>query len=429
MPRRLRIAALALVLGAGAAGQPGAAEQAGVAAAVRGEVQIAERSGAVGKQARSGEPVFLGNAVTSGPNSGMQIILLDETTFTIGPNSQIVIDEFIYDPKTSAGKMAASVTRGVFRFVTGKMSREQPGAMQVKMPTGTIGIRGTAGLGQADNGVQRAILLGPGNDTDTNNRGGLDLSAGDTLISLIRAGWGSTLANGTWGPAERFDPVLIAQLLAQLRAAWSAPPGAGQQTPSGDANQNAGNSLFDSQDATRFIGGLSASVLYAQLIQNEADLRGRSSLAAQINGPTSYDMLRSINTGTFQWKQSGVPLGPLTNTYMIELSINFATRTVGGGQFSGLTISDGTIDGSFIALPGVSYNTLVGNATYSFLDTATLDTPTCGGNCRIRLLASILNRNGVIGNDLAHSVTVRNAADTVLLGSGSGTATGRRPVP
>ena len=35
----------------------------------------------------------------------------------------MTIDEFVYDPKTGTGTMALSATRGVFRFVGGKLSK------------------------------------------------------------------------------------------------------------------------------------------------------------------------------------------------------------------------------------------------------------------------------------------------------------------
>ncbi|MBT4907881.1 MAG: hypothetical protein HON62_13445, partial [Rhodospirillaceae bacterium] len=68
----------------------GSAGRAGVAAAVRGDVvliaaapQQANRT--VGKNVQSGDPVFLGDTIETGPESGLQIMLMDETIFTIGP--------------------------------------------------------------------------------------------------------------------------------------------------------------------------------------------------------------------------------------------------------------------------------------------------------------------------------------------------------
>jgi hypothetical protein len=80
----------------------------------------------------------------------MQILLLDQTVFTIGPESELVIDEFVYDPKTNAGKLSAEITKGVFRFVSGKIAHEKPEDMNVKLPAGTLGVRGTMVAGRVD---------------------------------------------------------------------------------------------------------------------------------------------------------------------------------------------------------------------------------------------------------------------------------------
>ena len=71
----------------------------------------------------------------------MQILLLDGTTFTVGPNSQLTIDEFVYNPDTGDAKVVASLTKGAFRFVGARTSQTEGGAI-VKTPVGTIGIRG-----------------------------------------------------------------------------------------------------------------------------------------------------------------------------------------------------------------------------------------------------------------------------------------------
>ncbi len=71
----------------------------------------------------------------------VQVLLADGTTFTVGPNSILVIDEFVYDPNSGTAKLVATVTKGAFRFVGGRASRTKGGAT-IHTPTGTIGIRG-----------------------------------------------------------------------------------------------------------------------------------------------------------------------------------------------------------------------------------------------------------------------------------------------
>ena len=54
----------------------------------------------------------------------VQMLFLDESALTIGPNSEIVLDEFIYDPNAETGSLILNATKGVFRVVGGKISKK-----------------------------------------------------------------------------------------------------------------------------------------------------------------------------------------------------------------------------------------------------------------------------------------------------------------
>ena len=100
--------------------------QVGIVAAVRGTVKV-QKSGQsqIGKVVESGAPIFMGDMITTDGEARLQILLKDETVFTIGPNSSIVIDQFVYDPSTQDGKVDARAIKGVFRLVTGKIARKK----------------------------------------------------------------------------------------------------------------------------------------------------------------------------------------------------------------------------------------------------------------------------------------------------------------
>jgi hypothetical protein len=69
-----------------------------------------------------------------------QVVFPDQSTMNVGRNSDIVIDEFVYDPSAGTGRMVASATKGVFRYVGGKISHTA--GVTVKTPVATVGIRG-----------------------------------------------------------------------------------------------------------------------------------------------------------------------------------------------------------------------------------------------------------------------------------------------
>lgn len=142
-----------------------AAPQIGVTAALRGDVvrTASLQSGAAIGQMSSGQTVFLGDDIKVGSQGRLQVMLLDETIFTLGANSVMRIDEFVYDPADAANaKLSTSITQGAFRFVSGQIAKTDRDAMKVKLPGATIGVRGTSVAGDvAPDGTASVILLGP----------------------------------------------------------------------------------------------------------------------------------------------------------------------------------------------------------------------------------------------------------------------------
>lgn len=98
--------------------------QAGVAAGVSGEVKATTPPEKIAHPLKSGDKIFMGDKIETGAEGQLQILLLDETVFTLGPLSSITIDEFVYDPMNAENK--SSVVKGVFRAVSSKVSQRKP---------------------------------------------------------------------------------------------------------------------------------------------------------------------------------------------------------------------------------------------------------------------------------------------------------------
>lgn len=167
-----------------------AASQIGVAAGIRGQVIRASSpssSAAIG-QMSSGQTVFIGDEIKVGQQSRLQVMLLDETVFTLGANASMTIDEFVYDPSTpQTNALSASIKRGSFRFVSGRVTANNSEAMKVITPSATIGVRGTSAGGEVqEDGSTTVILLGPGQNNSfglssgsinvTNDMGSVDIT-------------------------------------------------------------------------------------------------------------------------------------------------------------------------------------------------------------------------------------------------------------
>jgi hypothetical protein len=89
------------------------------------------------------------------------ITFQDNTQVQVNENSRLVIDDFVYDPKsTKGGKLAVNVASGTVRYASGQIAKNNPQAVAVNTPTATIGVRGTDFTATVDElGASTIILL------------------------------------------------------------------------------------------------------------------------------------------------------------------------------------------------------------------------------------------------------------------------------
>jgi hypothetical protein len=86
------------------------------------------------------DDVYHNELIETEQESATKLIFLDETTLTLGPESSVVLDRFVFDPDPSKGSLVMTATKGIFRFASGKMPKN---AYRLHTPAATIGIRGT----------------------------------------------------------------------------------------------------------------------------------------------------------------------------------------------------------------------------------------------------------------------------------------------
>jgi trimeric autotransporter adhesin len=119
----------------------------GVAASVVPRVS-GEPPGRTLRSLQVGIDVLRNERIATGPAGRAQMLFRDGSALTVGPDSEVVLDEYVYDPASGAGRMAASLSKGVLRYVGGQISKREP--VTLKTPSATIGIRG--GVFLYDNG-------------------------------------------------------------------------------------------------------------------------------------------------------------------------------------------------------------------------------------------------------------------------------------
>jgi len=94
-------------------------------------------------------------------NGRMAITFLDDSTVKLTEHSQLLIDEYIYDPDPSKSKMALTFGLGTARFITGNLNRIDKQNIQLKTPTANIAIRGTDFTATVDELGRSLIILLP----------------------------------------------------------------------------------------------------------------------------------------------------------------------------------------------------------------------------------------------------------------------------
>jgi len=88
-----------------------------------------------------GADISIGERIVTGASGQVQIKFDDQTELVVGPNSSLLIEDFLLREDGSAGKLAINALAGTFRFVTGRAPKDR---YSITTPTGTIGVRGTA---------------------------------------------------------------------------------------------------------------------------------------------------------------------------------------------------------------------------------------------------------------------------------------------
>ena len=96
----------------------------------------------------------------------------DQTRVQVNENSRLVIDDFVYDPKSKSGKLGVKVALGTVRYASGQIAKNSPQNVSVNTPTATISVRGTDFTATVDEVGGSTIILLPScpNDKPVRNR-------------------------------------------------------------------------------------------------------------------------------------------------------------------------------------------------------------------------------------------------------------------
>lgn len=144
MKNSTRLSAAALLLAIAAVGSSALAQNAepiGYVKTVTGNATITTGSAKV--KAAVGTGVFQGSQIQTAAGSSLGVTFKDNTIMSFGADTNLTVDEYVYNPNQGQVKFGSKLTKGTLNYVSGAIAKISPEAVAVKTPTGTIGVRGT----------------------------------------------------------------------------------------------------------------------------------------------------------------------------------------------------------------------------------------------------------------------------------------------
>jgi hypothetical protein len=174
------------------------AEGIGTAGAVNTR-SSAEPPGGETRVIEIGAQVVENERIRTSDSGSVQVLFIDKTTLNVGPNSNLVIDRFVYNPVTNRGEVALGLGKGVLRVVGG-FATHTDGAT-VKTPVAAIGVRGgIATITHGPNGT--TAILGFGHMTVANLCASGDINCNPNPVVVSRPGYAVTVSGRNQPPSS-----------------------------------------------------------------------------------------------------------------------------------------------------------------------------------------------------------------------------------
>lgn len=117
------------------------AEAIGIVQKVGGTATIVRQEGT--RSAAIGLEVYQNDTIRTGPDGSIGVVFNDDTMLSLGPESVLVIDEYVFAPGQGRFSLAIRMLKGTVAYLSGLISKLSPESARFKTPTASIGIRGT----------------------------------------------------------------------------------------------------------------------------------------------------------------------------------------------------------------------------------------------------------------------------------------------
>jgi len=102
--------------------------------------------------AKVGLEICQNDTLRTGRDGSLGVVFHDDTLLSLGPESVLVIDEFVFAPKQGKFSIVIRMLKGTAAYLSGLISKLAPESAHFKTPTASIGIRGTKFVARVEGG-------------------------------------------------------------------------------------------------------------------------------------------------------------------------------------------------------------------------------------------------------------------------------------
>ncbi len=168
--------------------------------------------------ADGGNTLHVGSNITPGQrlqtdsDGPLHVLFLDQSALTLGPDSELTIDEFSYDPDARQGQIRLGLVKGSLRVVGGHISKNNPAT--ITTPFATVEIQGGITLvSVTPNATQSTFLFGQQ----------MRVSNGSGSQTVTRPGFSVNSNNNGPSAPTRMEPQQLTLQLTQLERTQARP--------------------------------------------------------------------------------------------------------------------------------------------------------------------------------------------------------------
>jgi hypothetical protein len=113
----------------------------GLVKSVRGNPVIIRGTESI--DAREGMEIVKGDIIETDIHGTMTIVFSDDTVISMGSETRIAVDEYVFEPLEKKLSFVARIIRGTVSYLSGQIAKIAPESVRISIPAAVIGVRGT----------------------------------------------------------------------------------------------------------------------------------------------------------------------------------------------------------------------------------------------------------------------------------------------